>query len=224
MGVEAHLNIRVDEYDARIRTFIPGYEPMVETVARCLLAMTPRCERVVELGIGTAAVAARCLEIIPTLELVGIEQDMAMVEIARHRLSGAATTSLRHGSFLDTPMPTSDAVVACLALHHVRDLSQKQHLYGDIYTSLRPGGLFVTADCFPSSDAQLAVLEREAWHAHLRQAYSDADTHAFFEAWSHEDTYVPLDVELGMMRTAGFAPEVVWRLAPMGVIAARAAA
>ena len=36
MSVASHLHIRLDEYDARIRTFIPRYDEMIEAAAGTL--------------------------------------------------------------------------------------------------------------------------------------------------------------------------------------------
>jgi hypothetical protein len=111
-----------------------------------------------------------------------------------------------------------ELVVASLALHHVRTTTRKQRLYRDIRAALGTGGVFVSADCFPSTDARLAAIEREEWRSHLRLTYSDAETEGFFAAWAGEDVYVPLEEELSLFREAGFTPEVVWRQAPMAVI------
>jgi ubiquinone/menaquinone biosynthesis C-methylase UbiE len=222
VSVAAHLNIALDEYDARIRTFIPGYEDMLAAAARPLRVLAAPSPTIVDLGIGTGALAARCLGVVERGTLIGIDVDGAILDVARERLQhvgGDAT--FRQGSFVELPVPSCDAVVASLALHHVQDLSEKHALYRRIRVSLRPGGLLVTADCFPSTDAELARVEHAFWRAHLRQTSSDDETDGFFAGWAAEDRYVPLEQELAMLRDAGFAPEVVWRLAPMGVIAAR---
>jgi methylase of polypeptide subunit release factors len=43
--------------------------------------------RVVELGIGSGALAARCLGRRPTLRLLGIDGDTSMMEMARQRIA-----------------------------------------------------------------------------------------------------------------------------------------
>jgi ubiquinone/menaquinone biosynthesis C-methylase UbiE len=224
MSVARHLNIPLEEYDSRIRTFIPGYEQMIEAAARCLLALDRPAQIIVDVGIGTGALAARAVQLTGTCAVTGIDVDGDILELARERLAAAgAAASFLQGSFLDVPLPQCDALVASLALHHVTPLERKQDLYARIAHALREGGLFVTADCFPSSDPLLAKTEHDAWRGHLRATYSEEETDGYFTAWALEDTYVPLEDELMMIRRAGLAPEVVWRLAPMAVIAARKA-
>ena len=220
MSVATHLNIRLEEYDSRIQTFIPGYEDMLDAAARCLLALDAAAPLVVELGIGTGALAARCVAIAGRATFVGIDEDAGILELARARL-GQNGVSLVQASFLDVDIPACDVVFASLALHHVTDRERKEQLYRQIARAVRRGGLFVTADCFPSSDRRLAEVEQRAWRDHLRATYSDAETDQYFSAWAQEDTYVPLDEELVMLRRSGFGTDVVWRCGSMGVIAAR---
>ena len=227
MSVASHLNIPLDEYDARIRTFIPEYEQMLDAGAHALMALAAPAPVVVDLGTGTGALASRCMSVRSDANVIAIDEDAGMLDIARRRLArDGAAASFAHGSFLDVAVlngavPRCDAIVASLALHHIRTLERKQQFYDDCHTVLVSDGLLVSADCFVSADARLAELERAAWRAHLRRSYSDADTDGYFAAWAAEDVYLPLVRELAMLRDAGFAPEVVWRIAPFAVIVAR---
>src|SRR5207247_353636 len=72
MGVAAHLGIRLAEYDRRIRTFIPDYEEMLDVAAA---AVPARARLLVDVGIGTGALSARCLKIAPRARSVGLAGD-----------------------------------------------------------------------------------------------------------------------------------------------------
>ncbi|MGH7503189.1 MAG: hypothetical protein ACREL7_15795 [Longimicrobiales bacterium] len=63
MGVTSHLHIALDEYDARIRTFVSDHETMLEVTARALTLVEATTPTVVRLG--TGALAAACLRIRP---------------------------------------------------------------------------------------------------------------------------------------------------------------
>jgi ubiquinone/menaquinone biosynthesis C-methylase UbiE len=218
MSVASHLGIRLDEYDARIRTFIPDYEAMLDVAA----AMVPRGARtIVDLGIGTGALAARCVRRAPRARVVGIDADAGMLTVAARRL-GARLTPV-HGSFLRTPLPRCDAAVASFALHHVRTRDAKAALYRRVRATLRARGRLILVDCEPASDRALRAAQREAWLAHLRRAYAPAKARGLLAAWSHEDVYVPLESELTLLRESGLRPEVAWRRGAFAVIAAGAA-
>ena len=206
MGVAAHLGIDLAEYDARIRTFIPEYEEMLDVAAAAIPART---RTIVDLGTGTGALAARCLDAAPRARVVGIDADPDILTLASRRLRGRATFMC--GTFLRAPLPACDAVVASFALHHVRTRPAKSRLYRRIHEALRPGGLFVSVDCQPAAARGRARAQREAWKSHLRRAYTAQRAAALLDAWSREDVYVPLESEIGLLRTNGFSVEVLWR-------------
>jgi SAM-dependent methyltransferase len=223
MSVGSHLQIRLDDYDSRIRTFIPAYEQMLDAAAASLRALPAAAvPRLVDLGTGTGALAACCLRTRACASVTAIDEDGAILEMARARLSQVgALASFVQCSFLDAALPSCDAVVASLALHHVRTPERKSQLYRDCRAALAPGGLLVSADCYPAADPGLAALERDAWRAHMRQSYSDDEIAGYFAAWAQEDVYVPLPRELELLRGAGFMPDVSWRQGAFAVIVAR---
>ena len=222
MDVASHLRIRLDEYDARIRTFIPGYEQMLDAAAGALRALDRANPTVLDLGTGTGALAARCISARPDARVIAIDADAAILDMARQRLATVgAVASFVQGSFVDAPLAACDAIVASLALHHVRTAARKQQLYRDCHEVIAADGLLVSADCMVASDVRLAQLERQQWRQHVRASYAEAETQGYFDAWAREDVYFTLEQELAMLRAAGFAPDVTWRVAPFAVVVAR---
>ncbi len=219
MGAGSHLGIDLTEYDARIRTFIPNYEIMHGIVARTLTAtIRRRAPTIVDLGIGTGALAARCLEACPSARIVGMDEDAAMLAAARVRLGGGLRTLL--GSFEATDLPRCDAIVACLALHHVPPGARRLRLFRSLHKVLRPGGVLVSADCHPATTPRLAAADHAAWTSHLGGAYPPEQIRGFFHRWAHEDHYVPLLDDIATLRRAGFTVDVPWRQQAFAVIVA----
>jgi tRNA (cmo5U34)-methyltransferase len=216
MGVAAHLGIKLVEYDARIRTFIPDYEEMLDVAAGII---PPEARTIVDLGIGTGALAWRCAKRAPQAKVVGIDADADIMNLARRRLGARAT--LICGSFLRTPLARCDAIVASFALHHVRTRQAKARLYGRIYAALRPGGVFVTVDCHPARDPALVRKQMELWTAHLLKSYNKAEAKTLLDSWSHEDVYTPLEVEIRLMQQSGFEVEILWRHGAFAVLRGR---
>jgi tRNA (cmo5U34)-methyltransferase len=209
MSVEKHLGIRVRDYDTRIRTFIPHYEDMLDAAAAAVKPIGRRAPLLLDLGVGSGELAARCLSVLPRAQIIGIDTDEGMLALARRRLG--ARLAARHGDFLSAPLPRCDVVMASLALHHVRTRRRKALLYARCFAALRPGGLLVNADRCLASDRRLQALDRDAWRAHLQRRYGRSRAERFLRGWAKEDVYIRLEDELDLLRRAGFAIDVPWR-------------
>src|SRR3954464_7467085 len=151
MGVAAHLGICLHEYDQRIRTFIPYYEEMLDAAAE---AIPSSARTIVDLGTGTGALAAKCVEKAARAHVIGIDSDDGILAAAAGRL--AKRGSFLCANFVEAPLPESDAVVGSFSLHHVRTRPAKTALYRRIRASLRRGGVMVSVDCNPANNRELA--------------------------------------------------------------------
>jgi tRNA (cmo5U34)-methyltransferase len=212
-SVKRHLEVDAHGYDVQIRRFIPYYDDMLATGVELLGALVPADGHVLDLGGGTGALSAAVLEGLPGVRVTVLDVDPDMLSEARRRLSGyGARVAFKEGSFLD-PLPCADAVVASLALHHVHDLKTKTELYRAILDALSPGGVLLNLDAAVSEGTRLNTLVFDRWaHRMSDHGITDAQAHAHFAAWSDEDRYFPLEVELRALRDAGFDEvECFWR-------------
>lgn len=216
MSVASHLGIRLAEYDARIRTFIPDYEEMLDVAAA---AIPPGTRAIVDLGTGTGALAARCLGRARRARVTGIDADAAILKVAARRLGPRA--SFIEGSFLREPIPRCDVVVSSFALHHIRTRTAKAGLYARLRRALRRGGRLISVDCQPSHEAETQAAQMTAWLGHLRRRYGMSDARGLLRTWADEDTYMPLNVETALLASAGFGVDVLWRKGAFAVLLAR---
>jgi len=215
MSVASHLGIRLSEYDARIRTFIPDYEEMLAVAG----AAVPEDTRtILDLGIGTGALALACLARARRAHAIGIDADAEILTLAARRLGPRAT--LVAGSFTARPLPRCDVAVASFSLHHIRTRPAKRSLYRRLHGAVRRGGTVITVDCQPAVDSRVRRTQFDQWLAHLRRAYPPAAARGLLRAWSHEDVYVPLDAEIGLLRENRFRVEVLWRRGAFAVLRA----
>jgi tRNA (cmo5U34)-methyltransferase len=210
-GASSHLGIPLQEYDARIRTFVPWYEAMLDEMQGLVDVVVGATPVVIDLGIGTGALSERCLLARPAAHLIGIDADADMLAQARTRLEGRGEVELRTASFLEAELPPADLIVSSIALHHVAEAKAKQELYARCRQALGGAGALLLADCFLPAHPDLARRGMTAWRAHLERHYPPAEATRYLEAWSGEDTYFRLVDELAWLRRAGFRPDVVWR-------------
>jgi tRNA (cmo5U34)-methyltransferase len=221
MSVSSHLHVSPAEYDQKIRAFIPHYEELIrETAAALRLAARP-ITRIVDLGVGTGALASACLEVAPRARLWGLDEDEAMMALARVRLaSKRRRVELVTGSFERTALPPCDAMVASYALHHITQRRTKQAFYRRCHAALAPGGVLVSGDCAPASSPTAFARDLEVWYSHLGRTFGRAEGKRIYASWADEDVYVPLRDELRMLERAGFEVDVPWRRSPFAVVAA----
>ena len=152
MSVAAHLAVSPAQYDARIRSLIPLYDELIPEVARALDHAARPVRIVVDLGIGTGALARACLERATGARIWGIDADPDMMAIARTRLGHLSRrVKMTTGSFLDEALPSCDAIVASYSLHHIRTPRAKLAFYRRCHGALRPGGVLINGDCAPAS-------------------------------------------------------------------------
>jgi SAM-dependent methyltransferase len=220
MSVATHLAISPAKYDARIRSLIPLYDELIAEAARALDHAARPVKTIVDLGIGTGALARACLERAPGARIWGIDADAAMMATARTRLGRLARrVTMTTGSFLDEPLPPCDAMVASYSLHHIRATRAKLAFYRRCYRALRPGGVLINGDCAPASTARGFARDLDVWFTHLGKTFgSRARGRRVYESWADEDTYVPLAEEVRLLQRAGFSVDVPWRRSPFAVI------
>jgi SAM-dependent methyltransferase len=222
LSVAVHLGIDLREYDARIRTFIPGYEELLRAAAAALTTtVRGRAPLIVDLGIGTGALAAACGAVVPGARIHGIDEDAAMLAAAQTRL-GRRLRAAVHDSFERAAIPRCDAVVASLALHHIPTRTRRERLFRRVRSALRPGGALISADCHPAAVPRLAAAGRAAWTAHLERTYPPAEARRYLRAWAREDHYATLGDEIATLERAGFVVDVAYRSGAFAVVAAAA--
>jgi tRNA (cmo5U34)-methyltransferase len=221
MSAASHLGVSPAGYDRRIRQYLPYYDELIAESARALGYSLRRIRLVVDLGVGTAALSRACLEEVPAARIYGIDEDSAMLAMARTRLGRRASrATLVEGSFLSAPIPSCDAIVATYALHHIRSTRAKQAFYARCFRALRPGGVLVSGDCAPASTDGGFARELDAWFAHMAPSCGGmSGARRVYESWGDEDTYLPLALEQRLLARAGFQVDVPWRRSPFAVIA-----
>ena len=224
MSVASHLAISPSGYDRRIRELIPYYDELIAEAARGLRLAARPIRSIVDLGIGTGALARACLMSVPDpkTRLVGLDADAAMLAVAAVRLRRWRNrVTIRHADFVTAEIPSCDAIVATFSLHHIRDRRAKLKFYRRCRKALRSGGILVSGDCMLASSPIAAAADLNAWYRHLaRTAGSVAAGRRIHDSWADEDTYMPLAVEVDLLETAGFSVDVTWRRSAFAVIVA----
>ena len=144
---------QVDWYVERIDRLAPrlaGEAVLVE-------ALPPAPRRVLDLGCGDGRLAALVIEARPSVEdVVAVDSSPPMLERARERFAGDGRVEVRAGD-LREPLDVAeqfDVVVSGFAIHHLSH-ERKRQLFGEVRSSLRPGGLFANLEVVASATPEL---------------------------------------------------------------------
>jgi tRNA (cmo5U34)-methyltransferase len=209
MGAAAHLGIKSGEYDKAIATLIPHYNELIDAAAAAVDMIARNTPAVVDLGTGSGALLPRILKVRPKARLIGIDADPAMLSAATERLG--RKIQIIEENFEQILIPRCDVVSASFALHHIPTGRRKSEVYKRCFASLRPGGMFVSADCYLAADGKIRRRNRDAWLDHLKRKYTPRKAENFLKTWAKEDVYFTLDREIELLKEAGFSVEVTWR-------------
>jgi tRNA (cmo5U34)-methyltransferase len=209
MGAATHLGIKQGEYDRMIATLIPHYSDLIQGAADAVDIVARLSPAVVDLGTGSGTLAQRILKVRPKARLIGIDADPTMLDAATRRLRGRLQAI--EENFEQIRIPRCDVVSASFSLHHIPTGRRKGALYKRCFASLRPGGMFVSADCYLADSAIVRRANRQAWLDHLKKNYSPRKAEHFLRTWAKEDVYFTLVREIELLKEAGFSTEVTWR-------------
>jgi tRNA (cmo5U34)-methyltransferase len=193
-------------YDAARAKLVPCFMRFYETAVALLPFPRDRAIDVLDLGAGTGLLAAWIVEAFPQARMTLVDVAAAMLDRAKIRLAGIAyPPQIVVNDYAREPLGGPyDAVVSALSIHHCEDPA-KQDLFGRIFASLRPGGVFVNAEQVAGPTPELNADYERAWHADIRAAGASEEEISAAEMRMREDRCAPLDAQLAWLRAAGFA-------------------
>ncbi|MHB8855065.1 MAG: class I SAM-dependent methyltransferase [Bellilinea sp.] len=118
-------------------------------------------ERILDLGCGTGTLAIMIQRRQPAAEIIGLDGDDQVLEIARQKAIRAGLTAIRWDKGLADIPPYSadsfDKVVSSLMLHHLT-LPNKRRAFQEVFRVLKPGGSFHIADFGPPHDGLMRFV------------------------------------------------------------------
>lgn len=140
----------------RYRWLTPLYDPLIRwamreyTFKRGLVeqAQIASGRRVLDLGCGTGTLTLLIKEMHPESEVVGLDADLKVLEIARAKAAKAGVkVSLDHGMAYELPYPdcSFDRVLSSLVMHHLTR-ENKARTLKEVFRVLRLGGELHVAD------------------------------------------------------------------------------
>ena len=156
---------------------------------------------IVDLGCGPGSLAARLARRLPDADIVAVDRDPLLLELARtHHADAARYVDTVIGEIgwtealtLDRPL---DAAVSTTALHYLNPDALRR-TYGQLASLLRPGGILVNGDHLPPDDTELAEIAGHIGRrrAERRRAFAHEDWSSWWAAIAEDPELTDLFTE-----------------------------
>jgi tRNA (cmo5U34)-methyltransferase len=196
------------------------YRPQWDLMGQLLPFNADDAFTVLDLGAGTGAAARTVLDRYPRSTAILADFSPAMMDEAASVMQPYAGRveyvefDMLAGEWPAAIPDSVDAVVSSLCIHHLPD-ERKQGIFAEILLRLVPGGWYFNLDPISTQDPAIdAVWLRtndrlDPAGAHKR-LHRTPEEHARYE--NHIRYIIPLDRQLGFLRSAGFqAVDVYWK-------------
>ncbi|MFI1768363.1 class I SAM-dependent methyltransferase [Streptomyces sp. NPDC020800] len=241
----------VERWERQQQRYAVDREERFTVIADVVEHSTAGCpERplVADLGCGPGSLAARLARRLPDADIVAVDRDPLLLELARtHHADAARYVDAEIGApgwtaalGLDRPL---DAAVSTTALHYLSP-DVLCRTYRELASLLRPGGVLVNGDHLPQTDAVLGPFARCVGHrrAERQRAFAHEDWTSWWTAVAEDPELadllaerssrqpaapadgtvgLPLSAHLRMLRQSGFAHAgSVWQYGDSHVVVA----
>jgi tRNA (cmo5U34)-methyltransferase len=197
MGQEWH-----DEEFAAAYRELAATEPHLHQGEQVLLELLPEdVDRILDIGTGAGRLLETVLAARPGATGIGLDGSDAM-------LAAAGVPTVKHD--FSAPLPdlgSFDAVVSCLAIHHVDD-ARKRELYAEVFAMLEPGGLFLNLEHVAPGSVRL----HEEFYAALGVPPEDDPS----------DQTAPVGAQLEWLRDLGYCDvDCMWKWRELALLQGR---
>lgn len=195
-----------EAYLARMKS-IPHRAEGEET----LLSEVPiHSKRVLDLGCGNGHLLALVLAACPDAEGIGLDFSPIMLKSAQERFADdKRITLIDH--HMDNPLPdlgSFDCIVSSFAIHHCTH-ERKQELYGEVYSRLESGGVFLNLEHVSSPTASIHDRFVEA----MGMAPEDEDP---------SNKLLDMETQLRWLREIGFEEvDCYWKWRELALLSGR---
>ncbi len=191
-------------YDALRSQVIPCFQDFYGAIARIIPFDPRRKLSVLDLGSGTGLVSELIRAAFPHSSVLALDGSEGMLVRLRERFADDARVRAEVRDYSDGPLPCGqDLIVSALSIHHLND-TDKQRLFGTVFDSLNPNGMFINADLVHGSSEEVERHFQDVWRIHLEAGdIPRSELEQIYQRMGYDLTS-PLEAQLSWLRAVGF--------------------
>jgi tRNA (cmo5U34)-methyltransferase len=181
---------------------------VLELISSAAAAVTPLARDVLDVGCGAGNYTLKLLERLPGLNATLVDLSRPMLDRAQQRVGertrGRVQTIQGDIREIELGEGQFDVILAAAVLHHLREESEWEAVFGKLYRCLRPGGSIWISDLVEHSAAAVQEMMRKRYGEYLEGLKGAAYREQVFAYVEKEDTPRPLMFQLDLLRSVGF--------------------
>ncbi|MDD3420377.1 MAG: class I SAM-dependent methyltransferase [Candidatus Gastranaerophilales bacterium] len=203
------------EFDYIIPLLIPFYNEIYDILIASIPFEKNSAIKILDIGAGTGTLAKKLKQNFPFSKITCLDFSNNMTEIAKAKLIEYQNDiEFKVDDFNTSKFEQKyDVIVSSFALHHIPTDKEKVRTYNNIYKSLNPEGIFLTADIVLGTGEHMKNLYFEKWRDFMHSNFSEKTVvNELMPKYQAGDNPAPLIKHLNWLTNVGFNEvESIWK-------------
>ncbi|WP_162341070.1 class I SAM-dependent methyltransferase [Cyclobacterium salsum] len=181
----------------------------MELIANAVVVSNPQAKAMLDIGSGAGNLSLKILQFLPQVDCDLLDLSQPMLAKAYDRVSWATTGTVDtiQSDIRDAQLTENkyDIIVAAAVLHHLREVSDWEHVFEKIFKLLAPGGSFWVSDLVSHDDPAVQEMMWNRYARYLESIGGLGYRKKVFDYIEKEDSPRSLPFQLDLMKKVGFS-------------------
>ncbi len=180
----------------------------LDLIAEAAKSIQPTAINILDIGCGAGNYTLKMLSKLPNLNCTLIDLSKPMLDRAFERVSDKTTghVEIIQGDIRNVELPENhfDIILAGAVLHHLRDESDWEFVFGKLYHILSAGGCLMISDLITQDTEVLNKFIWERYGDYLEKLGGEEYRKKVLDYIAKEDSPRSLNFQLDLMKRVGF--------------------
>lgn len=187
---------------------VPDAATMMELCTAAANYSNPEAKELLDLGCGAGNYTLKMLGQNPRLNCTLNDLSGPMLDRAKERVGALAKGTVRiiKDDLRELQLPEGhfDIILAAAVFHHLRDDSDWEKVFHQVFKMLKPGGSIWISDLISHDSPHLYHLFQDRYSAYLEELGGIEYREKVWKYIAEEDSPRSLEYQLGLMKDVGF--------------------